>query len=225
MKRSFIIILLLSGFWQLSAQTSPALHHGTFKKKGKIGISSNPYKPDNWEKPYYDSSIKAAFPSDLARFPDKFTNKLVHLIGIVASVYIDPKDSAHTVRFLLDNKYWDYIEDYSIQDEVMFVSEKGDGKFYVVLENVNPDDLKSIKNFPAEQKLFLVYGNFKEMSNNYPVIIAQQIKFIDYEFYSTKIFSYDVERDKNGEVVTDKKSRAKITGLHFLKVAGKGQNK
>jgi hypothetical protein len=225
MKRSFIIILLFGYFWQLNAQTIAALHHGTFKRKGKIGMSSNSYKPDDWEKPYYDSSIRTVFPSDLAKFPEKYTNKLIHLIGIVDSVYAGTKDDANTVSFLLDNKYWDYIEDYSIQDEIMFVSEKGDGKFFVTLTNVPSDQLESLKSFPTEQKLFLVYGNFKEIANSYPVISAQQIKFIDYEFYSTKIFSYEIERDKNGDVITDKKGKVQITGFHFLKVAKAGQNK
>jgi len=221
MKRLFIFILLLGHFFYSYAQTDTAMHHGTFKK-GKIFMSSNPYQPDDWEKPYYDSSIKTAFPSDLTQHPDKYLDKLIHIIGIVDSVYID---SSKNVTFRLENKYWDYIEDYSIQDEKMFVSEKGDGKFLVTLLNISPEQFDDYKRFPIEHKLFLVYGNFKALANNFPVIAALQIKYIDYEFYTTKVFSYEIKRDKNGNVFTDKKGKIQTINFKFLKVANAGQNK
>ncbi len=185
-------------------------------------MSSNPYKPDNWEKPYYDSSLKSAFPSDLTNHPDKYLNKLIHLIGIVDSVYID---SSRNVTFRLENKFWDYIEDYSIQDEKMFVSEKGDGNFFVTISNISSEQFEDFKKFPAENKLFLVYGNFEKLTNNFPVLAARQIKYIDYEFYTTKVFSYEIQRDKNGNVVTDKKGKVQTTNFNFLKVPKAGQNK
>ena len=185
-------------------------------------MSSNQYKPDDWEKSYYDSSIKTAFPSDLIKHQDRYLNKLIHLIGVVDSVFID---SSKNVTFLLENKYWDYIEDYSIQDEKMFVSEKGDGKFLVTLSNISPEQFEDFKRFPEEHKLFLVYGNFKELTNNLPVLAAQQIKYIDYEFYTTKVFSYEIQRNKSGDVVTDKKGKVQLTNFNFLKVANAGQNK
>jgi len=224
MKKLFTLILLLANTW-LSHSQITTLHQGQFNKKGKFAMSSRPYKPDDWEKPYFDSSIKTAFPSDLIKFPEKYKDKLIHLIGIVDSVYADTLGNSPIVHVLLDNKYWDYTEDYSIQDEVMFVSEKGDGKFLVTLTGITPEQFESLKRFPAEKKLLLVYGNFKENVNNYPIIAAQQIKFIDYEWYSEKIFSYEVKRDEDGNVETDKKGKVQTTNFHFFKIAGKGQNK
>jgi hypothetical protein len=221
MKRLLLFVLLFGHFQNLYSQSDSIVHHGTFRK-GKILMSSNPYKPDNWEKQFYDSSIKTAFPSDLIKHSNKYSDKLIHLIGIVDSVYID---SNKTVTFLLENKYWDYIEDYSIQDEKMFVSEKGDGKFLVTVSNVTYEQLENYKRFPAEHKLFLVYGDFKELSNNIPVLAARQIKYFDYEVYTTTVFSYEVQRDKNGNLVTDKKGKVQTTNFKFLKVAKAGQNK
>ena len=107
----------------------------------------------------------------------------------------------------------------------MFVSEKGDGKFLVNLTGITPEQLEPLRRFPEEKKLFFVYGNFRENVNNYPIIAARQIKVIDYEWYSEKIFSYEVKRDEDGNVETDKKGKVQTTNFHFLKVAGKGQNK
>jgi len=221
MKRLLIAILLWVHISYADAQTGSVLHHGTFKK-GKIFMSSNPYKPDDWEKPYFDSSVKTAFPSDLIKAPEKYKDKSIHLIGVVDSVVIDGNNR---VAFLLDNKYWDYIEDYSIQDEVMFVSEKGDGKFWVIVPEISPEQFGEVRGFPAEKKLFLVYGMFKEVANNYPVLTAQQVKSIDYELYTTNVLYYEVMRNKSGEVATDKKGKVQMTNFKFLKIAKKGQNK
>jgi hypothetical protein len=185
-------------------------------------MSSKPYKPDDWEKSYYDGSIRTAFPADLAKYPEKYRDKLIHLIGTVDSVFVDEHNQ---LTFLLSNKYWDYIEDYSIQDEVMLVSEKGDGKFWVRLPEINAEQLEAAKRFPAEKKLFLVYGTFTGLADSYPVLAARQVKYVDYEVYTTKVFSYDIARDKNGDVAVDKKGKAQLKDFKILKIAGKGQNK
>lgn len=143
-------------------------------------------------------------------------------MGIVDSVYMD---SSNNVIFRLENKYWDYTEDYSIQDEKMFVSEKGDGKFLVSVSNITPAQLDLFKTFPEAKKLFFVYGIFQELVNNYPLLSGKQIKYIDYELYTTKVFSYDIERDKSGTVVTDKKGKIRTSNFKLLKVATPGQNK
>ena len=221
MKRILILIFLLSHFFWSNAQTHPIIHQGGFKNK-KFAMSSNQYKPDNWERSYYDSSLKTAFPSDLTKHSEKYLEKLIHLIGIVDSVSMD---SSETVTFHLENKYWDYIEDYSIQDEKMFISEKGDGKFLVTISNISPEQFENFKIFPAENKLFLVYGIFKQLANGLPVLSARKIKYIDYELYTTKIFSYEILRDKNGDVVTDKKGKVQMTNFKFFNVAKAGQNK
>lgn len=221
MIRQFLLLVFICSASLSNAQTTSVLHHGTFKK-GKLFMHSNPYKPDDWEKPYYDSALKTVFPSDLVKQPDRYQDKMIHLMGVVEGVLID---SNNVVTVQLENKYWDYTEDYSIQDEVMFVSEKGEGSFRVTLYPISAEQLANIKDFVAQKKLFLVYGTFKGLANNYPLLAAQQVKYIDYELYTTRVFSYEVERDKNGHVVTDKRGKVQLTNFQFLKVAKAGQNK
>ncbi len=188
-------------------------------------MSSNFYRPDDWEKSYFEKSLKTALPSDLNKSPEKYKGQLIHLVGIVDSAYAETKNDSVTLTFVLENKYWDYIEDYSIQDEVMFVSPKGEGKFLVTVPAMTATESEAFKNFPSEKKLFLVYGNFNGIATNFPLITAQQVKYIDYKWYSTAIFSYEIKRDSNGEVEPDKKGHLQITNFAFQKVAKKGQNK
>lgn len=222
MKRIFLLLLFTTFFLQPKAQDESILHKGSFKK-GKLFMSSKPYKPDDWEKSYFESAIRAAFPSDLNRSPEKYQGKLIHLLGIADSVYRD--SSATKVNILLTNKYWDYIEDYSIQDEVMFVSPKGDGKFLVTINSAYQPAYELLTTFPRQKKLILVYGNFIEAKNSLPVIEALQLKYIDYEQYTTAVFSYEIKRNKNGEVEVDKKGKPQLTNFNFVKVAKAGQNK
>lgn len=221
MKHLFLSVFLLGQLFISYAQEDSPLHEGTFRK-GRWAMSSNPYKPDSWERSYYDNSIRTAFPSDLIAHPDPYLDKLIHLIGVVDTVYAD---SNGTVTFVLENKYWDYIEDYSIQDEKMFLSEKGDGKFVVTLPGVSTAVFDKLKKFPSEKKLFLVYGKFTGLSNGLPVLAAAQIRYFAYELYTTKVFSYEVQRDGNGNVVATKNGNPQITNFELLKVAGRGQNK
>ena len=221
MKSLLIAILLFGCPASADAQIGSVLHPGTFKK-AKLVMRSKPYRPDDWEKPYYDSAIRNAFPSDLMKSPEKYRDKTIYLIGVVDSVFVNAE---HQVTFLLDNKYWDYIEDYSIQDEVMFVSPKGDGRFAVTIPPLSGEQLEEVKRFPAEKKLFFVYGTLQEGANGYPVLAARQVKYIPHALYTTKVFSYDIMRDEQGDPVSDKQGRARLSDFRMLKPAGKGQNK
>jgi hypothetical protein len=107
----------------------------------------------------------------------------------------------------------------------MFISDKGDGKFSVTLTGLTATQLELVKSFPAEKKLLFVYGNYKETVNQAPVIDAAQIKFIDYKWYTDKIFSYEPERGKDGNVATGKNGKVRLTNFKFYKVATRGQNK
>ncbi|MDB5208653.1 MAG: hypothetical protein JWR72_3728 [Flavisolibacter sp.] len=224
MKQILFLNFLFGLSLESNCQANSILYEGKFKKT-KLFASSKPYKPDDWEKSYYDSSIKIAFPSDLNRHPEKYKGRLIHLIGIVDSVYFKSNNDTITTTVILENKFWDYMEDYSIQDEIMFISPRGDGKFIVTMNNLAPADTYAMKNFAAEKKLFLVYGDFKENLNDLPVINAQKIKYVDYTLYSTNIFSYKIARDKNDEPQTDKNGKPQFTDFKFLKIAKAGQNK
>ena len=224
--RLLIFILFISTFQESNAQVENYFYQGRFKKFSGL-MSSNYYKPDILEDSLFRNSIKTAFPSDLMKSPEKYRGKLIHLIGIVESVDAAQQDKSVVFTFTLENKYWDYIEDYSRQDEVMFISPKGDGKFKVVVSATNLDskDIEFVKRFPAEKKLFLVYGDFKEIKEGIPILTTQQIKYIDYQFYTTYVFSYDLARDKNGEVMIGPRGEIMTTDFQRLKVASPGQNK
>jgi len=221
-----ILAILLGTIQQVSAQLENSLYEGRFKKFTGL-MSSNHYKPDILEDSLFNKAIKTAFPSDLEKFPERYKGKLIHLIGIVDSVKVIQQDNTVVFTFILENKYWDYIEDYSRQDEVMFVSPKGDGKFRVIVSasNLNTKDIAYVKRFPAQKKLFLVNGIFTEIIDGIPTLTTHQIKYIDYQYYTTYVFSYEVARNTKGEVMTSPDGMLQFDKFERLKLASPGQNK
>lgn len=189
-------------------------------------MRSNGYKPDKEEKPLLDASAKTVFPSDVKKNPALYADTLVHWIGIVKDVIIkDDSSNISTVVFAVDQKYWDYIEDYSIQDEIMFVSPIGEGEFHVLVQlELTAEQKEKLKDMPAEQTLFFCYGHVIEDAE-LPALKASYIKTVDYKYYSTKIFSYKIKRDKEGRVVTNKYGMPETDEFKMLKVARRGQNK
>lgn len=169
------------------------------------------------------AAAKNAFPPELIRHPALYADTLLHLLGIIDSIYLSEEPGTVVAR--LEHKYWDYLEDYSIQDEVMFVSPVGGGAFTIMLAELRPTLIDSISAFPAAKKLFLVYGRLKEIKNNLPVLAADHVKVIDHHFYSTNIFSYEPHRNSKGELVLGKNGAIELTNFKFLKIPGKGQNK
>lgn len=221
-----LMILLIGAISKGNAQYDKIFHEAKFDKYNGI-MHSKHYKTDDWEKSLYDKSEKIIFPSDINKNPEAFKGKLIHWIGIVKNVSVSVKNDTSVITILLDNKYWDYIEDYSIQDEVMFISPKGDGQFKVMVNSIKLTDreIESIKKFSNENKLLLCYGLMISCENGVPILDAKGLKIVDYKLYSTKIFSYEIERDKNDMVVFDKSGNPVLINFQRLKIAGPGQNK
>lgn len=209
-----------------NAQHAKFFHEGKFNKFKGV-MHSGQYKADDWEKILYDKADKAIFPLDIRKSPENYIGNLIHWIGIVEEVLVEERNDSSIIIITLEQKYWDYIEDYSIQDEVMFISPKGEGAFKIIVasEKLSENEIETIKKFPNEMKLFLCYGELMNCQNGIPTLSVEGIKIIDYKYYSTKIFSYDILRDEKGQVVVNKSGKAMTTNFESLKVPGPGQNK
>jgi hypothetical protein len=224
MKEILFSLLLISFCITLNAQYETVFHPSSFKKfKGLM--KSNSYKADDTEKRLLEKTSNALFPSDIKKNPQAYIDIPIHWIGIVKDIIILDSNNSSTVLFTLDQKYWDYVEDYSIQDEVMFLSPEGEGEFHAVVQLTLTDEEKQkLRKMPELQTLFFCYGTIIA-DNTLPAMKATYIKTVDYKYYSTKIFSYKIKRNEEGRVVTYENGRPAIEEFKMLKVAGRGQNK
>jgi len=208
----------------VKAQYETIFHSSGFKKFKGI-MQSNPYRPDKSEKPFMEASVKSIFPSDVKKDSGAYIDTPIHWIGIVKDVVIQDSNDISAVLFTLEQKYWDYIEDYSVQDEVVFVSPEGEGDFRMLVQlKLTDEEREKIKKMPGDKTLLFCYGRIIS-DNDLPVLKAGYIKIVDYKYYSTNIFSYKVKRDSKGQVAINKRGGTELDDFKFLRVAKPGQNK
>lgn len=189
--------------------------------------SSRPYKPLDWEKPYFENAEKYILPLDIRNNPDKYLNRDIHWVGIIDTFWVDTQNDTAIVSIVLDQKYYDYIEDFSIQDEKIFLSPRGEGKFIHIkrITNISADTIRSDLSKLAEKgNLGFCYGAFTGLDVRMPVLEGGPIRFIHEKDFATNICSYEVERDADGKVIVDDRGFPKLKNFKMLKVPGPGKN-
>jgi hypothetical protein len=161
-------------------------------------------------------------PTDVLANPDQYLGKEIHWIGILRDISFNSDDVA---VITLDQKYWDYIEDHSIQSERIFLSPKGEGKFLLLFPVKDKDEfMPFINEAIAREDLMFVYGVFSSIENKMPVLKYTNGRFIHEKYYSTKIFEYDIARSTNGEIKTNEIGVPVVINTKVLKVPGPGEN-
>ena len=151
--------------------------------------SSQLYRPVNEaETALFKNSRKDILPNDIKNHPNEFKGLLVHWVGIIDSSWIQSINDTSTITILGDQKYWDYIEDYSIQNEHVFLSPLGEGQFLFTraYPNISTDSLASLYKVVADRgNLGMFYGIVNGFSSNYPVLKGVGVRFIAGKYFTT----------------------------------------
>ena len=195
-----------------------------------IGLASSArYKPIN---PGEDEALKKAdksiLPQDVKNAKQSFDNISVVWTGIVEKMEIYKTKDETIVDIYLQHRYYDFIEDFSIQQEKMFVSPFGEGKF-ILRKQMNPqipiEELKAELPKAVFKECFLItYGKIGKPEKDIPILEYENMRIVFPENYATNIFSYKFERDKNNNLVLDENKEPKQTEFKMLKVASEGRN-
>lgn len=189
---------------------------------------SRDYIPESWEESIFFRVDRSIFPTDIRNKSEEHKGKFVNWLGLIKDVNITKKSNTDTsiLKLVVEQKYWDYIEDFSIQDEQIFLSPKGEGEFMYIFEFPSDVDRENrLKKEVENKSLGMFYGYvFLDSLTQMPILKGEELKFFDYKMYTTKIFSYTVKRNKNGDVVM-KNGKPVQDKFEFLKVAMPGQNK
>jgi hypothetical protein len=199
-----------------------------------LGISaisqrSNFYKPlTKNEKILFEKAEKCIMPSDVRENPGPYLNKLIHWIGIVDTIMIKTNSDTIIADIYLQQRYWDYIEDFSIQKEKMFISPFGEGYFLFRKKfpiSMSVDTLKKhMAVFANKENLIFAYGKFIGLQDSLPILGSEGIRVVIEENYATNIASYKIRREKNNSIICGEKGIPETTELKFLKIAGPGRN-
>jgi hypothetical protein len=146
---------------------------------------SRAYKPMDWEAPLLQKADRSIFPSDVKAEPDKYQCQLFHWVGVVKDFSVTVEEGTVVYSILLNQKYYDYIEDYSIQTEIMFISPEGEGKFVClgVAEGISAEELqKDLSTRATRGDLGFYYGVLAEVRDELPILERVAIRFIPEEY-------------------------------------------
>ena len=192
-------------------------------------MSSAEYKPINLgEDEALKKADKSIFPDDVRRDFKKYENKSVVWTGIVDTViYYRPADTIMLVDVHLQHRYYDFIEDFSIQQEKMFVSPHGEGDYVfrqAIVGKHNFDEIKAgLMKSVFKECLIFSYGVVSFVQDSIPCLSAENIRIVFPDNYATNILSYKVKRDSNKNVVTVDGS-PEFVDFERLRVAKQGRN-
>jgi hypothetical protein len=108
--------------------------------------------------------------------------------GIVLSVTPKNLDSAIELHFVIQHHYYDWLEDFSIQQERIFLSPRGEGVFettWWVQPTVDTSTLvQSVGN------MVIVYGIPSFIHDSVIVVNAYYIREIERKWFAADIFDY-----------------------------------
>lgn len=189
---------------------------------------SRQYQPLDWEEPLLRGANKAILPSDVRKHPDLYVGQPIHWAGIVDTFTVSVQHDTVTFDLLLDQKFYDYIEDFGAQREKIFLSPYGEGLYHLRRTHVgaSADTLRrALSVLAARGNLVFSYGMFRGLQDSLPVLTSTGARFIHRQFYSTEIFSYGVVRDSLGKVVLDSHGYPELSDYAIHKLPGEGDGK
>ena len=151
------------------------------------------YKPvSSWEKKSYERASRDIFPEDVKGSLATYHDTVVAWPGIIIeNKFVENQDDVE-IQYTLEHHYYDWLEDFSIQKEKIFLSPKGEGIFRTFWKiKKEPDSIEEMKNVSVPGNLIIVYG-IPDLVNEDGSITLKSIyiRIIEKKWYRTDILNY-----------------------------------
>ena len=143
------------------------------------------------EEQHLQSANKEIYPNDVRADLQKYQSTKVAWPGIVTEATVTEKAGRVEIRFSVEHHYYDWILDYSIQQEKIFLSPRGEGLFTTVCI-VKPDtaQLRQFQSDTAPGNLLIVYGRPENVDEGVILLTCNFIRLFPKEWFRTDIFDY-----------------------------------
>lgn len=121
---------------------------------------SQPYQPaSDLEETHMKAADYTIFPDDIRKNPASYKDKEIAWVGIVKDAKINKLPTGYQIIFTLEHRYFDWIEDDSIQRARFFVSPRGEGAFMTYWDMPLTADYAMLQQTTAPGSLLVVYGH------------------------------------------------------------------
>jgi len=153
---------------------------------------SRPYTPVNeQEREALAQARREVFPEDVRRDLEGHRSTLVAWVGIVESAHWLETEPPRA-ELLAEHHFWDWIEDYSVQREVAFVSPRGEGRFACAVPLLG--SAKVGDPLPAARSMIIAYGYPEAVGADSLVTLrCSVIRVAPDGWYGTDIWDYGRE--------------------------------
>jgi len=149
------------------------------------------YQPiSDWEQTEFDKARRDVYPNDVRENLDHYESTMVAWPGIIQESTIEEREESIEATFVLEHHYYDWLEDFSIQREKIFLSPRGEGLFKTSWLLKKDADLAEIREASAPGNLAIVYGIPERMEGDVVVVRSSYIRAIDKQWYTTEILDY-----------------------------------
>lgn len=152
---------------------------------------SRDYRPcSDWEQREFDRARRDVYPDDVRRNLEQHKSTVVAWPGIIVESTFDVGEDGIDEFFLLEHHYYDWIEDFSVQRETIFLSPRGEGLFKTSWALKRDADLEELREVSAPGNLAIVYGIPERIEGNVIVLRSTYIRGIDKQWYTTQALDY-----------------------------------
>ena len=136
------------------------------------------------EKELFPRAKRDVFPSDVRADVGAHRSTVLLWTGIILSAEAVHVDARRGLRMVVEHHYWDFIEDYSIQRAIAFLSPRGEGAFEVLFPfEIPPDRVRA-------GDMAIVYGMPTGLSSDRVLLDGVVLRTLRRELYATDIWDY-----------------------------------
>ena len=150
------------------------------------------YQPiSEWESQEFNRANLNIYPNDVRKESNKYSDSTIAWVGIIKDSKIKTDENGVEIELLLEHHYYSWIEDFSIQQEKMFLSPKGEGFFRTSWFLKKDTNLEQLKASSEMDDLAIVYGNPEKLLEDSTIIIkSTYIRNIGKKWYRTDMMDY-----------------------------------
>lgn len=162
---------------------------------------SRPYQPiSDWEQIEYDKANRDVHPDDVKKDTEKYRDTTIAWVGIISEVEIIEKQDHYEVILLAEHYYYDWIENFGPQTEIIFLSIRGEGKFKTKWAIKKSADISGFKDDVG--KMIIAYGIPHSIADEVILLNTTYIRLIENKWFAHSDIYYSLEEktDVNPEV-------------------------
>ncbi|WP_437911976.1 hypothetical protein WME73_31695 [Sorangium sp. So ce302] len=156
-----------------------------------LAPGSRPYRPvSDQEAAVFDRATRDIHPDDVRGSPDRYGKTLVAWAGVLRSYKVSKENDATVLRFDIEHRYFDWIEDSGLQRARYFLSPRGEGTIRAAW-SMPLEAFESIPEKIHEGDMFVVYGYPADVRGQIVGIFpTEYVRLIQADLYTGRQLDY-----------------------------------